>query len=144
MNCEINISWFSAKNPIGEISDGENSFRRIFRSAKVLFGEISVRRKSRSAKIPSAKIPSAKIPSAKIPSVNVHHRSCQIFHQTISAFRTLQYLKPINPQWGAASVNSRADLQARRNTGKCLQLGRFTGQEKHRQVFTVRQIYRPV
>ena len=59
---------FSAKIPFGENSDGENSVRRNFRSAKFPFGENSVRRKFRSAKIPSAKIPSAKIPSAKIPS----------------------------------------------------------------------------
>ena len=59
---------FSAKIPFGENSDGENSVRRNFRSAKFPFGENSVRRKFRSAKIPSAKFPSAKIPSAKIPS----------------------------------------------------------------------------
>ena len=62
------LGSFSAKIPFGENSDGENSVRRNFRSAKFPFGENSVRREFRSAKIPSAKIPSAKIPSAKIPS----------------------------------------------------------------------------
>ena len=64
------MSKCSAKIPFGEIPDGENSVWRKFRSAKILFDEISVRRKFRSAKIPSVKFPSAEIPSAKIPDTN--------------------------------------------------------------------------
>ena len=65
-----NLVNFSAKIPFGENAEGENSVRRNFLSAKFPFGEISVRRKFRSAKIPSAKIPSAEIPSAKILSAD--------------------------------------------------------------------------
>ena len=62
---------FSAKNLFGENSDGENSVRRNFRSAKLPFDGNSFRRKFRSAKIPSAKILSAKIPSANFYSITI-------------------------------------------------------------------------
>ena len=48
----------------GKTSVRRNFRRQKLRSAKFPFGEIYVRRKFRSAKIPSAKITSAKIPSA--------------------------------------------------------------------------------
>ena len=46
----------------------ENSIRRDFRTAKVPFGEISVRRKSRTAKTPTAKNLTAKSLKMKITS----------------------------------------------------------------------------
>ena len=64
MNFSTKISF--GENSDHENSDGENSVRLKFGSAKIPFDENSVRRKFHWAKVPSANFPSAKNPSAKI------------------------------------------------------------------------------
>ena len=65
---DSSLENFPAKIPFGENSEGENSVRRNFRSAKFTVGESLVRRNFRSVKIPTAIVTSAKITSSKIPS----------------------------------------------------------------------------
>ena len=62
-----------------KIPFGEYSIRRNFRWAKVLFGENSGGLKFCLAKIPGAEIPAAKIPSGIIP--------CAKFDSTLLDFR---------------------------------------------------------
>ena len=101
---------------------GENSVRRKFRTAKIPYGENSVRRKIRTAKIPTAKTPygekskrwkhrTAKSPTAKIPTAkNLQLYTLLLYLVNLWLWTQLVAKKGANSSFCISNPRSKQDL----------------------------------